>query len=69
VVTFLKTLLISVILCLVHLFVHSVCCRLSNFDLHRAYVDFFIVLCSDDGNWAVFYFVGIFIGAHGGTLA
>jgi len=44
----------SVILWLV-LFVYSTCCGLSNFDLHLAYVDFFIVVFySDDGDWTVF---------------
>ena len=63
VVVFLKTLLMSVILWLVLLFVHSVCCGLSNFDLHLVYVDFFIVvLCSDDSNWAVFYFTVFLLG-------
>jgi len=55
VIIFVKTLQMSVILWLVLLFVHSIYCGLSNFDLQLAYVDFFIVvLCSDDGNWAVF---------------
>jgi len=62
VVIFLKTLLMSVILWLV-LFVHSVCFLLSNFVLHLAYVDFFIVvLCSNDSNWAVFYFTVLLLG-------
>jgi hypothetical protein len=62
VVIFLKTLLMSVILRLV-LFSHTMCRGLSNFDLHLAYVDFFIVLlCSDDSNLLVFYFTVFLLG-------